>query len=165
MRSGGPPSSRSPMVRANLRLFLSWYEILGGVAATATTVIVHFVAGHTLSLNQWSATLAPFGIVMAAGIRLRNGSHRSEWLSIAVQGAQLFYWSFPSSSWKFCAGVFAPIWIEPNRSGAFLGLDASIVVNAANPKDPPVIGLNLAALVTIVLLVRLMRAGGGAGAN
>ena len=69
-------------------------------------------------------SIAPFCLVLGAGLKLVRRERGGVILSYLAQLAQCVFFAINGVVWRFCAGLYLSIWTVNERTNAYAGLDA-----------------------------------------
>lgn len=107
---------------------------------------------YGMSLQSAVVLLSPFGLAAVAGARLLIDNERDA-LSIVAQLPQVLFWSAGRSVWKFCAGLYVPIFVADSHLRLFFGADLTMTAGYRDTIQPFVAGVNLVPLAVIGTLI------------
>ena len=111
-------------------------------------MMLGFGIRYGMSLQSAAVLLSPFGLAAVAGARLLIDNERDA-LSIVAQLPQVLFWSIGRSVWKFCAGLYASIFVVDSTLRLFFGADLTMTAQYGNTIQPFIAGVNLVPLAII----------------
>jgi hypothetical protein len=137
--------------------FVGWYEIAAGVFGIATTA---WATSHQASIppfgSAWIAC-AFFAVLIVGGARLSRGDVRGVRALLAMNGAQVLFFSIGGVVWRFTDGLQLSIAVDNQSPQVFAGLAATFLVGVRASAEPFLIGVNIVPALIIVILLVLVR--------
>jgi hypothetical protein len=131
-------------------MLIGLYEIAGGAAGLTLMVWLQLRSPDSLP-GGLLVSIAPFCLVLGAGLKLVRRERGGVMLSFLAQLAQCFFFAINGVVWRLCAGLYLSIWTVNGRTNAYAGLDATFLVGR-NPDEPQAFGINLVPFAVIAIL-------------
>ena len=134
-------------------------ELAGGIlGAVMVAVIIPKLASQAnvsaLTLLPW--LVPPFVLSLVAGALLWRGGSAGEILSIINLALQIPVIGTSLLSYFFNSGVALRVWLSSDGPGWFLFLGSQFHINFRPTTPGVLLGVNVVALVLLVLLIRAM---------
>jgi hypothetical protein len=136
-------------------MLIGLYEIAGGAAGLTLMLWLQLQSPDSLP-GGLLVSIAPFCLVLGAGLKLVRRERGGVILSYLAQLAQCFFFAINGVVWRLCAGLYLSIWTVNERTNAYAGLDATLLVGR-NADEPQAFGVNLVPLAVIAILAYASR--------
>jgi|SRR6185312_5391701 len=147
------PSDR----RSRALSLLGIYETVGGLVGIGLMGWLSVRHPEALPWGNLLIAASPFGLVLTAGLRLRQ-RYAGGWpLSLLAQLIQVCSWSGRRIVWKFCAGGYLYAVLTSKRPTLSAGVDATLLVGTRITDHVPTVGLNLVPVAVILFLFSCRR--------
>lgn len=141
---------RSAPTAGRAAILIGLYEIAGGAAGLTLMLWLQLQSPDSLP-GGLLLSIAPFCLVLGAGLKLVRRERGGVILSYLAQLAQCVFFAINGVVWRFCAGLYLSIWTVNERTNAYAGLDATLLVGR-NADEPQAFGVNLVPLAVIAIL-------------
>jgi hypothetical protein len=156
--------------RSSIRI-VSWAQIIGGIAGLALLPLIPTqqarmaLPDHLRMPAHWYVfAFLAFAVSIIAGEFLRRGHRYGRPLSIAVQAAQVFRFSTAAFVYQFATGLELLLFLNRSEVRFSPGVRATFSAMPPLVQEPWSIGVNIFAIIALVVLIRSAHASGMAPA-
>ncbi len=148
-----------PDIAARTLKIIAGIQLAGGVLGAALVAVLIpklAVQANVSALTLLPWLVPPFALSLIAGALLWRGGRVGEILSLINLGLQIPVLATSFLSYFFNSGVALRVWLSSDGPGWFLFLGSQFHINFRPTTPGVLVGVNVVALLLLVLLIRAM---------